>query len=382
MPTRVFTPDGDATGTRALLKNGGASITVGAGVTLDLRGLWANLRDQPADGGKLAYLDGGDVVLTSTHDVTLSTGSRIDVSSGAAILATGKTKGGRGGNVTLIADQEITDVAANGLLTLNGTIAGYGVAGGGTLTLNSGTAVAIGGKLLDTDGVLKAGERSEVELVLAESYTVRAGDALPLDYSYTATVARPGEAVGPGGLVSYRDVTLAADWVPPVLGSSYYIGARNPFVIDNQTFYGYQVKADGTVFVSYNDSHQSYYIYLNSIPAGTTINFSNGSLFAGYVVPADARVMKSPVVKRSIVVAGHKTSVSLEEAFWNGMKEISSVRDMTLSELVGEIDSNRQQGNLSSAIRLFVLDYFRSRALQAQQQAVADTKTESSLTAH
>ncbi len=63
--------------------------------------------------------------------------------------------------------------------------------------------------------------------------------------------------------------------------------------------------------------------------------------------------MKSPVVKRSIVVAGHKTSVSLEEAFWNGMKEISGLRDMTLSELVGEIDSNRQQGNLSSAIRLF-----------------------------
>ena len=72
--------------------------------------------------------------------------------------------------------------------------------------------------------------------------------------------------------------------------------------------------------------------------------------------------MKSPVVKRSIVVAGHKTSVSLEEAFWNGMKEISELRDMTLSELVGEIDSNRQQGNLSSAIRLFVLDHFRARA--------------------
>jgi predicted DNA-binding ribbon-helix-helix protein len=72
--------------------------------------------------------------------------------------------------------------------------------------------------------------------------------------------------------------------------------------------------------------------------------------------------MKSPVVKRSIVVAGHKTSVSLEEAFWNGMKEISGERNMTLSELVGEIDSKRQQGNLSSAIRLFVLDHFKSRA--------------------
>ena len=65
--------------------------------------------------------------------------------------------------------------------------------------------------------------------------------------------------------------------------------------------------------------------------------------------------MKSPVAKRSIIVGGHKTSVS--------MKEISGQRDMTLSELVGEINSNRQQGNLSSAIRLFVLDYFRSRAM-------------------
>jgi predicted DNA-binding ribbon-helix-helix protein len=47
------------------------------------------------------------------------------------------------------------------------------------------------------------------------------------------------------------------------------------------------------------------------------------------------------------------------------MKEISGLRDMTLSELVGEIDNNRQQGNLSSAIRLFVLDYFRTRAVSA-----------------
>ena len=79
--------------------------------------------------------------------------------------------------------------------------------------------------------------------------------------------------------------------------------------------------------------------------------------------------MQSPIVKRSIVIGGHKTSVSLEEAFWNGMKEISGLRNMTLSELVGEIDSNRQQGNLSSAIRLFVLDYFKSRASGATQDA-------------
>jgi predicted DNA-binding ribbon-helix-helix protein len=78
--------------------------------------------------------------------------------------------------------------------------------------------------------------------------------------------------------------------------------------------------------------------------------------------------MRSPVVKRSVVIAGHKTSVSLEEAFWNGMKEISGLRNMTLLELVGEIDSNRQHGNLSSAIRLFVLDYFKNRAAAPQPQ--------------
>ena len=48
------------------------------------------------------------------------------------------------------------------------------------------------------------------------------------------------------------------------------------------------------------------------------------------------------------------------------MKEISSLRNMTLSELVGEIDRNRQQGNLSFAIRLFVLDYFMKRAAPIQ----------------
>ena len=69
--------------------------------------------------------------------------------------------------------------------------------------------------------------------------------------------------------------------------------------------------------------------------------------------------MKSPAVKRSIIVGGHKTSVSVEEAFWSGMKEISRTRSMTLSQLVSEIDANRNQGNLSSAIRQFVLDHFK-----------------------
>ena len=71
--------------------------------------------------------------------------------------------------------------------------------------------------------------------------------------------------------------------------------------------------------------------------------------------------MKSPVVKRSIVIAGHKTSVSLEDAFWKGLKEIANGRELTLSELVASIDTDRHHGNLSSAIRLFVLDHYRAQ---------------------
>jgi predicted DNA-binding ribbon-helix-helix protein len=71
--------------------------------------------------------------------------------------------------------------------------------------------------------------------------------------------------------------------------------------------------------------------------------------------------MKSSVVKRSIVIAGHKTSVSLEDAFWRGLKEIARGRDMTLSELVAAIDDERRYGNLSSAIRICVLDHYRGQ---------------------
>jgi predicted DNA-binding ribbon-helix-helix protein len=77
--------------------------------------------------------------------------------------------------------------------------------------------------------------------------------------------------------------------------------------------------------------------------------------------------MKSPVVKRSIVIAGHKTSVSLEDAFWKALKEIAFARHTTLSDLVATIDSKRQHRNLSSALRLFVLDFYRSRAGQDEE---------------
>jgi predicted DNA-binding ribbon-helix-helix protein len=76
--------------------------------------------------------------------------------------------------------------------------------------------------------------------------------------------------------------------------------------------------------------------------------------------------MKSLVVKRSVAVAGHKTSISLEHDFWSALKDIARDRALTVSELVAIIDDDRKFGNLSSAARLFVLDYFRMKSPAAQ----------------
>ena len=70
---------------------------------------------------------------------------------------------------------------------------------------------------------------------------------------------------------------------------------------------------------------------------------------------------KSLVIKRSIIVGGHKTSVSLEDDFWAALREIALRDRTTLSGLVGSIDSQRQHGNLSSAVRLFVFNHYRQR---------------------
>jgi predicted DNA-binding ribbon-helix-helix protein len=72
--------------------------------------------------------------------------------------------------------------------------------------------------------------------------------------------------------------------------------------------------------------------------------------------------MKSAVIKRSVLVGGHRTSVSLEAEFWVGLREIATSRCVSLSHLVGEIDMNRDNENLSSALRLFVFDYVRCQA--------------------
>ena len=72
--------------------------------------------------------------------------------------------------------------------------------------------------------------------------------------------------------------------------------------------------------------------------------------------------MKSTVIKRSVVVGRHKTSISLEDAFWRDLQDIARAQGCTTSELIDEIEGSRQYGNLSSAIRLFVLEHFRAKS--------------------
>lgn len=67
---------------------------------------------------------------------------------------------------------------------------------------------------------------------------------------------------------------------------------------------------------------------------------------------------KAAIIKRSVRIAGHPTSISLEPAFWNALREIAARRQLSVNALLSTIDADRN-GNLSSAIRLFVLDSCR-----------------------
>jgi predicted DNA-binding ribbon-helix-helix protein len=73
--------------------------------------------------------------------------------------------------------------------------------------------------------------------------------------------------------------------------------------------------------------------------------------------------MKSPVIKHTIVIGGHKTSITLEDAFWSSLKAIAQDQGATVAQTVTEIDRMRQGINLSSAIRLFVLEHVRTHGI-------------------
>ena len=75
-------------------------------------------------------------------------------------------------------------------------------------------------------------------------------------------------------------------------------------------------------------------------------------------------MQKSVIIKRSVTVGGHKTSISLEAEFWNGLREIAALQNVTVTALLQKIDSERQSANLSSAVRIHVFEHYRKLAAE------------------
>lgn len=256
-----------------------ARATVGEGVTLDTRGLWTNLQLDATDISALPYVNGGSISLVSTGDVILATRSLLDTSSGAALLENGSQTSGRGGNITLRSNQYDSNGKGTGTLLLEGELRGHGVKGGGTLTIDSGIGIAIGGGSVAANGVLPAGATVPVHLTLEEAFTIPAGTVLPQDFSYNSDRVAPGQALGTAAVFTAdRPYTLAASWVvPPSVNSWEYVA----------------ITANGNTYLSGM-----------RIPAGATLTFigGTGKIQPTYIVPADAFPGGMPVASYTATV--------------------------------------------------------------------------------
>ena len=94
---------------------------------------------------------------------------------------------------------------------------------------------------------------------------------------------------------------------------------------------------------------------------------------------ASRPAMKSLILKRSVIIAGQKTSVSLEDEFWQALKQIAAGLDMPMAELVHRIGRQREYGNLSSALRLFVLEHYLTRAKAKRDDEAAPASVQESV---
>ena len=86
-----------------------------------------------------------------------------------------------------------------------------------------------------------------------------------------------------------------------------------------------------------------------------------------FLAEQSARYSMSRTIARSILIAGRKTSVRLEESFWLGLQEIAHKHLISVSALMSTIDAQRQHRNRSSALRSFVLEYYRSQVADAPE---------------
>ncbi|WP_448632664.1 MULTISPECIES: filamentous haemagglutinin family protein [Pseudomonas fluorescens group] len=190
-----------------------ATVTLGEGVKLNTAGRWSNLLLDGNDRQGLPFINGGSVSVRSSGDIDVRQGSLIDVSSGAAVMADGKTRGGKGGDLTLTASTGAS--SGNGDLNLEGELRGTGVSGGGTLKLaaskvligNSGTPLEAGTLQLDGDFFDKG----------FSAYDITGNEGLTVADGTRVDVTMPVYRVGEQALVTGSDAEPAAAlqrWTP------------------------------------------------------------------------------------------------------------------------------------------------------------------------
>ena len=189
-------------------------LTLGARGRLDTSGLWSNLALAPGMTGAMPYLNGGSVSLRGSGDILLERGSVIDVGSGAALRAKGKLTGGKGGNVTI---ETVMSGAAMGRLDLGADLRGYGVDGGGTLSLTAGKVV-LGAMPADAGAdVLALAEpffqRGFARYEIIGSRGVAVADGARIDVAMP--VYRPAPEAG-GAPTGADSATVLQAWLPPV----------------------------------------------------------------------------------------------------------------------------------------------------------------------
>ncbi|QYG05320.1 filamentous haemagglutinin family protein [Janthinobacterium sp. PAMC25594] len=262
---------------------GPAGVRVAPGVRLDARGLWSNLELDPAASGGLPYVNGGKVVLKSSGGIELAGGSVIDVSSGAALMSNGSLQGGRGGDITLAVDLPREKAATGALLKLDGELRGHGVKGGGRLAIDSGTAVSIGGKLLEGD-VLPAGSSAPVGLRLSDEFLIAKGEKVPFDFAIVTSLIKPGQTLTKpvtADVSTQKPLVLGADLLVPQ-GANFFI---------NGTRYvqGGSIAPAGSVVTAINGLNAGFVVSAEAFPNGLPILPLTTQYAAGSIAAADVR---------------------------------------------------------------------------------------------
>ncbi|WP_167010559.1 filamentous hemagglutinin family protein [Comamonas sp. Tr-654] len=295
------------------IKNG--EIVIGEGVTLDASGLWSNLQLDSGDISGLPFLHGGRIAARSSGRVTVDQGALLDVSSGAALRANGSTQGGRGGDITLVASGLLGAVDSGERLVLRGELRGHGVLGGGTLHLQTGDAVAIGGQVPGGDGTLQAGQTSPIDLVLQDALTIEAGGVLPMDVSFTRTRAMPGELMGSAPQIQSSNpaswVTLTEDWTPPRPTSSFYAITTSAGTLQIRASTPLPVLSAGTVIRALTGTaFPKDYVVPAAFANGFPVVPSTGMLLAG-AVASEAVTYAAGTVLRAGLMLQQPVAVSV-----------------------------------------------------------------------